>query len=115
MASSFYSNTLHIDFESVFAMDDPGMVFMFQALIASGLQGFLGCSAVIHEEALLEFFANGTVRDGLVVRTVHGVTAEISEQLFAETFELPVEGLTDLTDVPKDKIFDAKSIVSLTG
>ncbi|KZV42685.1 hypothetical protein F511_15892 [Dorcoceras hygrometricum] len=33
----------------------------------------------------------------------------------AETFELPVEGLTDLTDVPKDKIFDAKSIVSLTG
>ncbi|KZV16772.1 hypothetical protein F511_37295 [Dorcoceras hygrometricum] len=77
-------------------------------------EGFLGCSAVIHEEALLEFFANGTVRDGLVVRTVHGVTAEISEQLFAETFELPVEGLTDLTDVPKDKIFDAKSIVSLT-
>ncbi|KZV53699.1 hypothetical protein F511_28611 [Dorcoceras hygrometricum] len=115
MASSFYSNTVHVDFESVLAMDDPGMVSMFQALIASGLQGFLGCSAVIHEEALLEFFANGTVRDGLVVSTVHGVTVEISEQLFAEMFELPVEGLTDLTDVPKDKIFDAKSIVSLTS
>ncbi|KZV49152.1 hypothetical protein F511_42852 [Dorcoceras hygrometricum] len=91
------------------------MVSMFQALIAYGLQVFLGCSAVIHEEALLEFFANGTVRDGLVVSTVHGVTVEISERLFAEMFELPVEGLTDLTDVPKDKIFDAKSIVSLTG
>ncbi|KZV41326.1 hypothetical protein F511_40266 [Dorcoceras hygrometricum] len=115
MASSFYSNTLHIDFELVLAMDDPGMVSMFQALIASGLQGFLGCSTVIHEEAVLEFFANGIVRDGLVVSTVHGVTVEISEQFFAETFELPVEGLTDLTDVPKDKIFDAKSIVSLTG
>ncbi|KZV32014.1 hypothetical protein F511_30613 [Dorcoceras hygrometricum] len=113
--SSFYSNTVHVDFESVLAMDDPGMVSMFQALIASGLQGFLGCSAMIHEEALLEFFANGTVRDGLVVSTVHRVTVEISEQLFAETFELPVEGLTDLTDVSKDKIFDAKSIVSLTG
>ncbi|KZV53683.1 pentatricopeptide repeat-containing protein chloroplastic [Dorcoceras hygrometricum] len=91
-------------------MNDPGMVSM-----ASGLQGFLGCSAVIHEDALLEFFANGTVRDGLVVSTVHVVTVEISEQLFAEMFELPVEGLTDLTDVPKDKIFYAKSIVSLTG
>ncbi|KZV56187.1 hypothetical protein F511_23784 [Dorcoceras hygrometricum] len=115
MASSFYSNTVHVDFESVLDMDDPGMVSMFQDLIASGLQGFLGCSAVIHEAALLEFFANGTVRDGLVVSTVHGVTVEISEQLFAEKFELPVEGLMDLTDVLKYKIFDAKSIVSLTG
>ncbi|KZV19671.1 hypothetical protein F511_42464 [Dorcoceras hygrometricum] len=115
MASSFYSNTVYVDFESVLAMDDPGMVSMFQALISSGLQGFLGCSAVIHEEALLEFFENGTVRDGLVVSTVHGVTVEISEQMFAEMFELPVEGLTDFIDVPKDKIFDAKSIVSLTG
>ncbi|KZV35682.1 hypothetical protein F511_11239 [Dorcoceras hygrometricum] len=115
MASSFYSNTVHVDFESVLAMYDPGMVSMFQGLIASGLQGFLGCSTVIHEEALLEFFANGTVRDGLVVSTVHRVTVEISEQLFGEMFELPVEGLMDLTDVPKDKIFDAKSIVSLTG
>ncbi|KZV32067.1 hypothetical protein F511_30580 [Dorcoceras hygrometricum] len=115
MASSFYSNTVHVDFESVLAMDDPGMVSMFQALIASVLQGFLGCSAVIHEEALLEFFANGTVRDGLVLSYVHEVTVEISERLFAKMFELPVEGLTDLTDVPKDKIFDAKSIVSLTG
>ncbi|KZV26887.1 hypothetical protein F511_41335 [Dorcoceras hygrometricum] len=115
MASSFYSNTVHVDFESVLAMHDPGIVSMFQALIVSGLQGFLGCSAVIHKEALLEFFENGTVRDGLVVSTVHGVTVEISEWLFAEKFELPVEGLTDLTDVPKDKIFDAKSIVSLTG
>ncbi|KZV27795.1 hypothetical protein F511_40179 [Dorcoceras hygrometricum] len=115
MASSFYSNTVHVDFESVLAMDDPGMVSMFQALIVSGLQGFLGCSAVIHEEPLLEFFANGTVRDGLVVSTVHGIIVEISEQLFAEMFELPIEGLTDLTNVPKDKIFYAKSIVSLTG
>ncbi|KZV35260.1 hypothetical protein F511_42394 [Dorcoceras hygrometricum] len=115
MASLFYSNIVHVDFESVLAMNDPGMVSMFQALIASGLQGFLGCSAVIHEDALLEFFANGKVRDGLVVSTVHGVTVEISEQFFAEMFELAVEGLTDLTDVPKDKIFYAKIIVSLTG
>ncbi|KZV54703.1 hypothetical protein F511_05084 [Dorcoceras hygrometricum] len=80
-----------------------------------GLKGFLGCPTVIHEAALLEFFQNGSVRDGLVVSTVNGVTVDISEQLLAETFELPVEGLTDLSEIPKDIVFDAKSIVSLSG
>ncbi|KZV49622.1 protein CHROMATIN REMODELING 8 [Dorcoceras hygrometricum] len=72
-------------------MDDPGMVSMFQSLMASGLEGFLGCPAVIYEASLVEFFENASVRDGVVVSTVHGVTVEISKQLFAETFELPVE------------------------
>ncbi|KZV39523.1 hypothetical protein F511_29945 [Dorcoceras hygrometricum] len=115
MAASFYSNSVHVDFDSVLAMDEPGMVSMFQALIASGLQGFLGCSAVVYEEALVEFFANGRVRDGLVVSSVDGVIVEISEELFAENFELPVDGLGDLSAMPKDAIFDARSIVSLSG
>ncbi|KZV44271.1 lysine-specific demethylase rbr-2 [Dorcoceras hygrometricum] len=81
MAASFYSNSVHVDFESVLAMGEPGMVSMFQALIASGLQGFLGCPAVVYEDALVEFFANGTVRDGLVVSSVNGVVVEISEEI----------------------------------
>ncbi|KZV36910.1 hypothetical protein F511_17195 [Dorcoceras hygrometricum] len=96
-------------------MGEPGMVSMFQALIASGLQGFLGCTAVVYEDALVEFFANGTVRDDLVVSTVTGVTIEISEKLFTETFDLPVDGFADTFEMPKEKIFDARSIVSLTG
>ncbi|KZV48101.1 hypothetical protein F511_02714 [Dorcoceras hygrometricum] len=72
-------------------MDNARMVSMFESLVATGLKGFLGCPAVIHEAALLEFFENGSVRDGLVVSTVNGVTVEISEQLLAETFELSVE------------------------
>ncbi|KZV43984.1 hypothetical protein F511_27740 [Dorcoceras hygrometricum] len=115
MAASFYSNSIHVDFDSVLAMDEPGMVSMFQALVASGLQGFLGCTAVVYEEALVEFFANGRVRDGLVVSSVDGVIVEISEELFAETFELPVDGLGDLSEMPKDVIFYARSIVSLSG
>ncbi|KZV56588.1 hypothetical protein F511_27176 [Dorcoceras hygrometricum] len=95
MAASFYSNSIHVDFESALAIGEPGMVSMFQALIASGLQGFLGCPAVVYEEALVEFFANGTVRDGLVVSTVNGVAIEISEKLFAETFDLPVDAATE--------------------
>ncbi|KZV26257.1 hypothetical protein F511_40846 [Dorcoceras hygrometricum] len=54
------------------------------------------------------------MRDGLVVSTVNGVPVEISEQLFAETFELPVDELSDLSEMPKDKVFDARSIVSIS-
>ncbi|KZV15671.1 hypothetical protein F511_38077 [Dorcoceras hygrometricum] len=114
MASSLFVNTVHVCFESVLAMDNAGMVAMFESLVDTGLKGFLGCSAVIHEAALLEFFENGSVMDGLVVSTVNGVTVEISKQLFAETFELPVVGLTDLSEIP-NLVFDARSIVSLSG
>ncbi|KZV44841.1 hypothetical protein F511_09121 [Dorcoceras hygrometricum] len=115
MASFLFFNNVHVCFESVLAMDNAGMVAMFESLVDTGLKGFLGCPAVIHKAALLEFFENGSVRDGLVVSTVNGVTVEISEQLFAETFELPVEGLTDLSEIPKDLVFDERSIVSLSG
>ncbi|KZV39634.1 hypothetical protein F511_28705 [Dorcoceras hygrometricum] len=113
MASSLISNSRHIDFDSVFDMDDAGLAQVFETLIAAGLRNFLGCPAVFYEEALLEFFTNGSVReDGMVVSTIRGTTVEISESLFATTFDLPTEGLTDLSDVPKDNIFDARRLFS---
>ncbi|KZV57143.1 hypothetical protein F511_42779 [Dorcoceras hygrometricum] len=115
MASSLYSNAQHVDFDSVLAIDDPGMVSMFEALMASGLRGFLGCPAVVYEDALIDFFENASVRNGVVFSTVGGQIVEISEKLFAESFELPVDGLGDLSEMPKDAIFDARSIVSLSG
>ncbi|KZV33254.1 hypothetical protein F511_42330 [Dorcoceras hygrometricum] len=115
MASSLYSNAQHVDFDSVLAMDDPGMVSMFEALMASGLRGFLGCPAVVYEDALVDFFENASVRNGVVFSTVGGQIVKISEKLFAESFELPVDGLGDLSEMPKDSIFDARSIVSLSG
>ncbi|KZV23642.1 hypothetical protein F511_35012 [Dorcoceras hygrometricum] len=115
MASSLYSNAQHVDFESVLGMDDPGMVSMFEALMASGLRGFLGCPAIVYEDALVDFFENASVRNGVVISTVGGQLVEISEKLFAESFELPVDGLGDLSEMPKDAIFDARSIVSLSG
>ncbi|KZV30766.1 hypothetical protein F511_40442 [Dorcoceras hygrometricum] len=93
MASSFYSNSRHIDFDSVLAMDDQGMVSMFQALMASGLAGFLACAAVIYEAALVDFFENASVREGLIISTVAGQLVEISKEWFAESFDLPVDGL----------------------
>ncbi|KZV32824.1 hypothetical protein F511_24070 [Dorcoceras hygrometricum] len=96
-------------------MDNEGMVAMFEALISSGLNGFLGCSSAIYEAALIEFFQNASLRDCQVVSTVQRKPVEISEELFARTFELPMEGLTDMHEVPKDLVFDARSEFSLNG
>ncbi|KZV49598.1 hypothetical protein F511_23629 [Dorcoceras hygrometricum] len=38
MASSLYVNTVHVCFESVLAMDNVGMVAMFESLVATGLK-----------------------------------------------------------------------------
>ncbi|KZV53982.1 hypothetical protein F511_40018 [Dorcoceras hygrometricum] len=91
------------------------MVSMFQAIMASGLEGFLGCPAVIYEAALVDFFENASVRDGVLISTVAGQLVEISEEWFAESFDLPVDGLADLSEIPKDVVFDARSIVSMSG
>ncbi|KZV25557.1 hypothetical protein F511_21630 [Dorcoceras hygrometricum] len=88
---------------------------MFEALVASGLKGFLGCPAVIYEAALIEFFRHGSVRDGMVLSTIQGKSVEISEEVFAGSFELPMDGLTDLNEFPKDLVFDERSIFSFTG
>ncbi|KZV25168.1 hypothetical protein F511_41311 [Dorcoceras hygrometricum] len=73
-----------------------------------------GCPAIIYEAALTEFFANGSVRDGLVVSTIKGKAVEIFDEVFAATFELPTEGLTDFSEVPKELLFDARSLFSIS-
>ncbi|KZV25819.1 hypothetical protein F511_34108 [Dorcoceras hygrometricum] len=86
---------------------------MFDLLIATGLKDFLGCPAMYYEAALIEFFENGSVReDGMVVSTIRGRNVEISEEMFATVFGLPTEGLTDVSDVPKDLVLDARSLFS---
>ncbi|KZV58131.1 hypothetical protein F511_36389 [Dorcoceras hygrometricum] len=112
MASSLISSSLHVDFDSVFGMDDAGLVQMFESFIATGLKDFLGCPAVFYEAALTEFFENSLVRDGVVVSTIRGTAIEISEEMFTAAFDLPTEGLTDLSEVPKNLVFDARSIFS---
>ncbi|KZV55550.1 hypothetical protein F511_29007 [Dorcoceras hygrometricum] len=112
MASSLISSSHHIDFDSGFGFDDAELVQMFESLITMGLKVFLGCPAVFYEAAHTEFFANSSVRNGVVVSTIMGTTIEISEEVFSTTFELPTEGLTDLSEVPKNLVFDARSLFS---
>ncbi|KZV22896.1 splicing factor 3B subunit 1 [Dorcoceras hygrometricum] len=40
---------------------------------------------------------------------------EFTEEVFAGTFELPTEGLTDMSDVPKDLVFDARTAFYYDG
>ncbi|KZV16685.1 hypothetical protein F511_20606 [Dorcoceras hygrometricum] len=114
MASSLISSSHHIDFDSVFGIDDTGLVQMFETLIATGLKEFLGCPAVFYEAALTEFFKNSSVRDGVVVSTIRGTEIEIYENIFATTFGLPTDGLTDFLEVPKDLVFYARSLFSVS-
>ncbi|KZV13840.1 non-lysosomal glucosylceramidase [Dorcoceras hygrometricum] len=72
MASSLIRSSHHIDFDSVFGIDDAGLVQMFESLIATGLKNFLGSPAVFYKAALIEFFENSSVRDGMVVSTIKG-------------------------------------------
>ncbi|KZV23771.1 mucin-2-like [Dorcoceras hygrometricum] len=115
MASALISNSHHIFFDSVLAMDDAGLVAVFEALVATGLKDFLGCPAIYYEASLTEFFENSSVRDGMVVSTIRGMIVEISENVFAEAFQIPMDGLTDFYEVPKDLVFDMRSIVSDSG
>ncbi|KZV16259.1 hypothetical protein F511_16065 [Dorcoceras hygrometricum] len=115
MASSLVSNTNQVHFASVLAMDNEEMVAMFEALVASGLNGFLGCMSDIFDNALIEFYQNASVQDGKVVSTFQGKLVEISEDVFARTFQMPMEGLIDIHEVPKDLIFDARTEFSFTG
>ncbi|KZV57423.1 hypothetical protein F511_04860 [Dorcoceras hygrometricum] len=115
MASLLIDNAIQIYFDSVYGMADEGMVQMFKALESSGLRGFLGCSSAIYEAALVEFFQNASLRENKVVSAVQGKAVEISEEVFAGTFEFLTEGFTEMNDVPKDLVFDARSAFSMGG
>ncbi|KZV32687.1 hypothetical protein F511_26700 [Dorcoceras hygrometricum] len=115
MASSLIANSLQVDFESVLMFPEEGMAAMFKALESSGLRGFLGCSSGIYEADLAAFFQNALVRENSVVNTIQGKSVQITEEQFYGIFELPTEGLSDLSEVLKDLIFDARSIFSKSG
>ncbi|KZV26267.1 hypothetical protein F511_41762 [Dorcoceras hygrometricum] len=116
MASSFITYALQVDFESVLKISDhEGMVNMFKSLEASGLRGFLGCPSVFYEKELEYFFDTALVQDGDITGAVSGKFFAISESRFAEVFRLPTEGLVYLCDVPKDLVYDARSILSKYG
>ncbi|KZV50686.1 hypothetical protein F511_28240 [Dorcoceras hygrometricum] len=138
MTSSYISNALQINFDSVLEITDIAeMVSMFKTLESIGLRGFLGCPSVLYERELEQFFDTTMVKDGDITCEVSSkvvvisedrraylqdITCEvsskvvvISEDRFAGVFGLPTEGLVNLSEVPKDLVYDARSIFSQSG
>ncbi|KZV36822.1 hypothetical protein F511_03546 [Dorcoceras hygrometricum] len=116
MASSFITNALQINFDYVLGIqDNEGMVNMFKALEDSGLRGFLGWPSVLCEQELAQFFDTAIVQDGDITCAVSGKYVEISESTFAGVFNLPTDGLTDLSEVPNHLAAVDSPIRSMTG
>ncbi|KZV21535.1 dystroglycan-like [Dorcoceras hygrometricum] len=116
MASIFIVNSYQINFESVLMIPDhDGMLNMFKALEASGLRGFLGCESVLYEKELHQFFETTLVQGEDITGTVSGKFFSISQAQFARVFELPTEGVVNFSEVPKDRVYDARSFFSKKG
>ncbi|KZV51329.1 hypothetical protein F511_12024 [Dorcoceras hygrometricum] len=116
MASSCISNALQINFDSVLEIqDNDGMVNMFRSLEATGLRGFLGCPSVLYEQELEQFFDTALIQDGDVTCAVSGKYVEISVSRFAGVFNLPTDGLIDLSDVPNDLVLQERTLFSNSG
>ncbi|KZV31872.1 hypothetical protein F511_43620 [Dorcoceras hygrometricum] len=116
MASAFITYSYQINFESVLMIHDhEGMINMFKALEASGLRRFLGCELVLYETELGHFFDTALIQDEDITCVISGKFVSISPTLFATVFDLPSEGITNFSEVPKDKVFDARSLFSQKG
>ncbi|KZV29167.1 hypothetical protein F511_37796 [Dorcoceras hygrometricum] len=115
MAASLIQNALQVNFDSVMRFPDEGMVQMFKALESTRLRGFLGCPSVLYEQDLESFFSNAVVHEDSVISYVQRKFVGISKDQFAGTFGLPTEGLTSMDEVPKDLIYDAQSVFSMSG
>ncbi|KZV22091.1 hypothetical protein F511_09104 [Dorcoceras hygrometricum] len=89
MASSYISNAMEINFDSVLGIhDNDCMVKMFRALEATGLRGFLGCSSMLYEQELEQFFDTALIQDGDITCAVSGKYVAISASRFAGVFNL---------------------------
>ncbi|KZV49173.1 hypothetical protein F511_04442 [Dorcoceras hygrometricum] len=113
MDSAFITNALQVNFDSVLCIsDNDEMVNMFKALESTGLRGFLGCPSVLYEQELEQFFDTAIVQDGDITCVVSGKYVAIPEDRFAGVFNLPTEGLTDLSEVPNNLVLQARTLFS---
>ncbi|KZV36289.1 hypothetical protein F511_28304 [Dorcoceras hygrometricum] len=115
MALSLIASALQVNFDSVLTFPEEGMAAMFKALESTDVRGFLECPSVLYEQELDQFFDTAFVRENEVISAVQGKLIGISEEQLAIVFELPMAGLTYMTEVPKYLVYDARNIFSISG
>ncbi|KZV37024.1 dystroglycan-like [Dorcoceras hygrometricum] len=79
-------------------------------LESTWLRGFLGYPSILYEQELDQFFDTAMVKDGDVTCAVSGKYVAISEDRFPGVFNLPTDGLTDLSEVPNHLVLQAWSV-----
>ncbi|KZV48232.1 hypothetical protein F511_26777 [Dorcoceras hygrometricum] len=82
MASSFTTTALQVNIDSVLGIADNA------------------------EMELEQFFDTALVQDNDITGVVSGKNIAITEDRFAGVFGLPTEGLVDISEVPKDIVYD---------
>ncbi|KZV50372.1 hypothetical protein F511_08017 [Dorcoceras hygrometricum] len=115
MAASLISNALQVTTDSVLSFPDEGMVAMFKDLESTGLRGFLEFPSVLYEQDLESFFSYATVHGDSVISCVQSKYVGFFEELFAGTFGLPTEGLASMYEVPRELVYDVRSLFSVSG
>ncbi|KZV49861.1 hypothetical protein F511_41309 [Dorcoceras hygrometricum] len=71
--------------------------------------------SVLFEKELEQFFDTALVKNGEILCVIHWKVVAFTEDRFAGVFELPTEGLIDLSEVPQNLVFDARRIFSKSG
>ncbi|KZV19134.1 hypothetical protein F511_40763 [Dorcoceras hygrometricum] len=89
MASSYISNAMQIIFDSVLGIQDN-----------DGME-------------LEQFFDIALIQDGDVTCAVSGKYVEISASRFVGVFNLPTDGLIDLSEVPNDLVAGKNSVLKI--
>lgn len=98
-------NVYQVNFKSVYVIEDVSTVSMFKSLEASGLCMFPRLYVIIYEDNILEFCSNATITTVIQVPCIlGGNTIIIDEALFASTFSLPNQELSDVSSLPQSII-----------
>ncbi|KZV43599.1 hypothetical protein F511_16491 [Dorcoceras hygrometricum] len=77
-----------------------------------------GALNAFNEEAyssLGDFFDTALIQGEDITGVISGKFVTISPTLFSTVFDLPTEGITNFSEVPKDKVYDARSLFSQKG
>lgn len=112
--TNYSINTLLFDFDSVLAMQYEGIITMFKMLEAFSLRKFLGCSARVSEPILDEFFTSAKIEHDFVLFTVRGLNFNISQMMFANTFDLLETVLLTCNNIPLGNVKQRKTGFSLS-
>lgn len=112
---AFNANALVFDFEVIASLNNEQINSVLAMLTESGLRKFLCCGKGYSAAVVTEFFANASVRNGIILSTVRGKHCSISQYNFADALNLPTTGIDLLSAVPNGNMDIWATQMTITG